>query len=260
MAHLMCLARGAARSAAYGMAGAASLATVGLAQVVHLRSGYVSPEEPCGSRDGCAGAILPGNPLRLLFVGDSVCMGVGANCADPLQAACAKQLATLNGVPVKWRTVAATGADVRELRTMLRSSPSNLEFDVAVVICGVNDGKKLLEGRLPSVFRDDLGQLCADLKRASPEGRIAVPRIPGYMHAPQLQWWPMLHVVRFFFATFEHQKEAVAESAGLDSPSPLPDQLPGPSDASLWASDGIHPSGEGYRIVGEWLASSIATA
>lgn len=259
------MAATAQRVARYATWSAVGLSAAGLGQVAHLRLGYVSPEEPEGLRHGQAGQGLRGPPLRLLFVGDSICMGVGATRAAPLQAACAERLAALRQRPVLWRTVAATGADVRELSALLAARLESegaqgvgSAFDIAVVFCGVNDGKKLFQGRFPSVFRDDLAALCAALRRQAPEGRISVPLIPGYVGAPLLQLWPMRHLVGFFVRQFEAQKEFLAQSELIHCPTPPPDSLPGPADTSLWAADGIHPSGEGYRLVGEWLGAALA--
>ena len=99
--------------------------------------------EPPGERHGHAGRNYDGKPLKLLFVGDSIAVGVGAKIAAPLQAACAERLAKIQRRPVEWRTIAANGADVRELHALVDEDHS---FDIAVVLCGVNDGKKFLQG------------------------------------------------------------------------------------------------------------------
>lgn len=242
------------------------MAAAGVCQAVHLRMSYVQPVEPEGRRSGYAGQGLGGPPLRLLFVGDSVCMGIGAKIAAPLQKACADRLAALRGRPVAWRTVGAAGADVRELCAMFQQREEHDAdqpgcrgaFDIAVVLCGVNDGKKFLQGRLPSAFGEDLAKLCSALRQAAPEGSIAVPCIPALTEAPLLQLWPLRHLVDHFFQQFEAQKEAVAAADSLHCPTPPANTLPRPTDTRLWASDGIHPSGEGYAVIGEWLGSALA--
>eukprot|EP00931_Biecheleriopsis_adriatica_P089992 TRINITY_DN64045_c0_g1_i1.p1 TRINITY_DN64045_c0_g1~~TRINITY_DN64045_c0_g1_i1.p1 ORF type:complete len:284 (+),score=58.50 TRINITY_DN64045_c0_g1_i1:39-854(+) len=254
--------RHAVRGTTWAVAG---LSAAGLAQATHLRLHYQCPGEPVGERHGFAGRGYRGKPLRLLFVGDSIAVGVGAAVAAPLQAACANRLSSLRRQPVEWRTVAATGADVRELRALLLHSQRQLEdglekdkgFDIAVVLCGVNDGKKFLQGRWPSVFKEDLDALCTSLKKVVPQGIITVPRILGYADAPLLQLWPMCHLVPIFFERFEAQKTALAER-GSRCWSPEPEGLVLAADSGLWAVDGIHPSAEGYRLVGEWLGTSLA--
>ncbi|CAE8604529.1 unnamed protein product, partial [Polarella glacialis] len=209
-------------------------------------------------RHGRAGQSLRGEPLRLLFVGDSLCNGVGSRIAAPLQVACAEKLADLRGRPVVWRTVSATGADARELRALLlHCEAQDKVFDIAVVICGVNDGKKILQGRWPSVFRQDLAELCAALRRQAPNGLITVPCISGYVNAPLLQLWPLRHFAHVFFDAFEAQKRSLAETGAIHCCTPpLESSLPGP-DAGLWSVDGVHPSAEGYREVGEWIGTTL---
>mmetsp|Transcript_32806 Transcript_32806/g.60005 ORF Transcript_32806/g.60005 Transcript_32806/m.60005 type:complete len:270 (+) Transcript_32806:53-862(+) len=241
-----------------GVAGA-GFSGITLAQTIHCRMTYKVLEEPEGRREGLTGERFPGKPVRLLFVGDSICTGIGTRMAAPLQEACAEALSRLRSRPVLWRTVAVTGADVRELHAKL-GNDERKGFDMAVVFCGVNDGKKVLQGRTPSVFRRDLADLCADLQEAEPTAQIAVPRLQAYLFAPLMQQWPMKHLVRIFFDRFEAEKIAVAKDKELACPSPHPDQLASMFSSareSLWASDGVHPSAEGYRVAGEWLASVL---
>mmetsp|Transcript_43881 Transcript_43881/g.124222 ORF Transcript_43881/g.124222 Transcript_43881/m.124222 type:complete len:273 (+) Transcript_43881:40-858(+) len=254
------------RAAKWGACGVAGCSAAGLAQVAHLRLHYISPLEPQGHRFGHAGQAFDGKPIRLLFIGDSICMGVGATRAAPLQAACAERFASLRQVPVTWNTIGATGADVQELSALVDVDQAGDDdarrtkgFDIAVVFCGVNDGKKLFMGRFPSVFGRDLRDLCAKLRDKAPEARIAVPCIPAYVAAPLLQLWPMRHLVRFFFGCFEAEKKALEEEDLIQCPSPAEHRMPTPEDTVLWAVDGIHPSGEGYRLVGEWLGTELAS-
>ena len=106
--------------------------------------------EPPGERHGHVGRNFQGKPLKILFVGDSVAVGVGAKMAAPLQAACAERLAKIQRRPVEWCTIAENGADVRELHALVDEGDHS--FDIAVVLCGVNDGKKFLQGgrKVPS--------------------------------------------------------------------------------------------------------------
>jgi len=261
------MASASRRAARYFAFGGVGLTTAGLGQAAHLRMSYVCPEEPMGKLHGHAGPDLKGPPLRLLFVGDSVCIGVGAKIAGPLQSACAERLAKLRKRPVEWSTVGASGADVRELHELFMARQKSDAasgkcggFDLAVVFCGVNDSKKLLQGRSPSVFREDLDALCASLRKAAPEGHITVPSIAGYKYAPLLQLWPMRHFVDPFLEAFEAQKEVVAKSKLIYCISPPPDSLPSSDDTRLWSSDGIHPSLEGYNIIGDWLGTALALA
>lgn len=240
---------------------------LGVGQAAKLRWQYECPDEPTGRRHGHAGAAFQGKPLKLLFVGDSIAVGVGAKVAAPLQAACAARLANLQRRPVEYRTIAANGADVRELNQLLDApgAPSgeaqvvDLGFDIAVVLCGVNDGKKFFVGRWPSHFREDLTTLCNTLRKAAPHGVITVPNLLGHVEAPLFQLWPMCHLVDVLFDQFESQKMALAEKGAVRCWLLEPGARKVLStDQKLWSGDGIHPSAEGYHKIGEWLATHLA--
>lgn len=245
---------------------AGGTAVLGLGQVAKLRWQYECPGEPVGQRHGNAGAAFQARkPLKLLFVGDSIAVGVGAKVAAPLQAACACRLASLQRRPVEWRTIAANGADVRELNELLEpgsngdSQVVDLGFDIAVVLCGVNDGKKFWQGRWPSHFREDLAALCNKLRRAAPDGVITVPNLLGHVEASLFQLWPMCHLVDVLFDQFESQKMALAELGAVRCWLLEPGARKVLStDQKLWSVDGIHPSTEGYHRIGEWLATHLA--
>lgn len=273
-------ARHVARYLAYGAGGVTSIAA---AQAAYLRVLYVPPDEPNGQREGRAGPHFTGQPLHLLFVGDSLCMGVGARRAAPFQAACAERLAQEKRVPVVWRTIAQNGADVRELDALLvqaggeesrTAAPSSIlgteglhislggtkGFHIAVVMCGVNDYKKFFQGRWPSVFREDLSALCARLRKEAPDGRIVLPRIPAAEYAPALQQWPMRLLTGLILETFEGKKEEVGREPHVHSPTPSEDCFPDGIDSSCWSVDGMHPNDGGYSIMGDWLGSALASS
>lgn len=254
--------RCAVRSVALGASG---LSAAAVAQMVHLRVNF-DPflcQDPPGTRHGCAGRGLPGRPLRLLFVGDSMCVGVGSMTPASLQAACAQQLSETRGRPVLWHTIAKTGADVRTLHAMLEANDDSLgsrdeAFDAAIIVCGVNDGKKFWsEFRTPCVFRRDLEELCLKLCSNWPGCKIVVPSLPGYQCCPLLQAWPACHLISIFFQSFEVQKELLAETGGWQCPSPPDSLLPTPKESWLWSPDGVHPSFQGYQKLGRWLGAAV---
>ncbi|CAK9084463.1 Hypothetical protein SCF082_LOCUS40063 [Durusdinium trenchii] len=210
-------------------------------------------------------------------------VGVGAKAAAPLQvlrlvgaciaAACAQRLSNLQRRPVEWRTVAQNGADVRELQALLDQpegrSPItkgggvwcgaldggakviDLGFDIAVVLCGVNDGKKFWQGRWPSHFREDLAELVRTLRtKGDPESVITVPNLLGHVEAPLFQLWPMCHLVDALFEQFEAQKVALADD-GHVRPWSSSGRKVLTTDQNLWSVDGIHPSCEGYQTLSE---------
>ncbi len=89
--------------------------------------------------DGTYGSELPGEPLRLLVVGDSAAAGYGMDDpADTPPAMLASGLSHIAGRPVQVTSVAGVGARSAHLQPQLdRGLPSRPE--VAVVIIGTND-------------------------------------------------------------------------------------------------------------------------
>jgi lysophospholipase L1-like esterase len=83
---------------------------------------------------------LPGEPLNLLIVGDSIAAGLGAERRkDTLGGRLAKQLAKRMHRPVRLRTVAEVGAESATLGAQLDELEPEYRADLAVVIVGGND-------------------------------------------------------------------------------------------------------------------------
>lgn len=83
---------------------------------------------------------LGGRPVELLLAGDSIAAGLGAERPkDVLGARIAKGIAGFLHRPVQLRTVAAVGAESRDLARQLDRLPRGYAPDVAVIIVGGND-------------------------------------------------------------------------------------------------------------------------
>mmetsp|Transcript_65958 Transcript_65958/g.143703 ORF Transcript_65958/g.143703 Transcript_65958/m.143703 type:complete len:247 (-) Transcript_65958:199-939(-) len=230
-----------------------SACSCALAKIIHLRLRYRPLEAPQGPLDGRTGP--EGEPLRLLFTGDSLCLGVGGQRAAAFQAACAEQLAA-GGSPVEWKTVAGDGVDVDELCDTIETVELG-RFDIVIILCGVNDFKQLLTRcRMPRRFRQSLVRLC-DLLRGRCEGcRIVIPCILGLFYCPPLlQSCLLREAMGASFDMFEAQKTRVA---GVEAPCMPRSMIPRPEDETLWGTDGLHPSSEGYAVVGAWLGRLLA--
>lgn len=237
------------------------MASCALCRVIRLRRNYRPMAVPPGSLDGIAGENMSGEPLQLLFVGDSLCCGVGGSAAGLFQEALCTKLSTLCRRAVAWRTIAIDGGDVRQIREKLLKAEVRQDLDVAVVLCGVNDFKKLLtECRMPRNFRRDLGALCEAIRMKAPRVRVIVPSIPGlFYQAPLLQRCLVRETLGFVFDRFELQKARVASSLTGVEVCIMPKELrPTPDDPDLWAVDSIHPSSKAYGLVGDWMGKTIA--
>jgi lysophospholipase L1-like esterase len=81
-----------------------------------------------------------GNRIDLLFLGDSIAAGLGADMPrQTLGARLARKLAKNTGRAVRLHTAAIVGAESSALADQLASLPASYSPDVAVVIVGGND-------------------------------------------------------------------------------------------------------------------------
>lgn len=119
-------------------------------------------------------------PFRLLFVGDSMVMGIGIEAQDLLERgnelpqACARILSERLGRDVVWQSVGYNGATAKDVRDILgpqitdavtilhedlekKEEATKLKVDLVVLMCGLNDAKDLVFFRgNPWEFRKEL--------------------------------------------------------------------------------------------------------
>jgi len=165
---------------------------------------------------------------------------------------------------------------------------------VCVILCGLNDWKHFLERREggPLSFREDLMILIGDLNGLG-VAHVFVPALPAELLGTDpmfsLGVWPLRYFATLLCKLWDHQKFAVAASLGdgrdgdvfVESDgsagavaaksnatsgsfvtctyigSPDVDRhyaTPGPGNVS---PDGVHPSDQGFRWWGRWLAEKI---
>ena len=105
-----------------------------LAQAFLVRRKTPRLPDPPGDRSGIFGA---GRDLRLLIVGDSAALGVGAGCQ---RQALSGQLVSFLGehFRVTWKLHAETGRTVKDMVTLLEAAAPK-KVDVLVASVGVND-------------------------------------------------------------------------------------------------------------------------
>jgi lysophospholipase L1-like esterase len=143
--------------------------------------------------------------------------------------------------------------------------------DIIIVMCGLNDFKRLPAGRTAGAFRRDLDQLLALLQERAGAGcMVALPALPlEETRLPQ----PLKSAAIWLGARFDAEKRAAAaaEDRRLFIPKPAVDmwraarervaaaaaalaQPPPPAGRELVASDGVHPN----EAFGEYLAAELA--
>jgi lysophospholipase L1-like esterase len=159
--------------------------------------------------------------------------------------------------------------------------------DIVVVMCGLNDFKRLPAGRTAGAFRRDLDRLLDLLQERVGAGcLVALPALPlEETRLPQ----PLKSAAIWLGARFDAQKRAAAAAAGEDRvqfiPKPAVDmwraareravaaaaaaaaaasstaERARPAVAAgreLVARDGVHPNEAGYAAFAEYLAAELA--
>lgn len=210
--------------------------------------------------DTAAGAeppIEPGNasgkfsdgepPLRLLVVGESTAVGVGATRP---QAALAPRLAEVlhreQGRPVRWQVVGENGIRAAGLAQKLCRHRDLLATDVAVVLLGANDTSGLSSIRR---WRQDLGLVLSLLGERCE--RIFVAPVPPF-HLFRLLPYPLRWLLGHRGLALCEARRALARPGHV-----IVMEGEFPTDRRYLATDGYHPSDLAYETWANQIAEVI---
>ncbi len=192
-----------------------------------------------------------GDECRLLVIGDSIAIGVGAaRLEEALPGHLARALAGLLRRQVCWtacgRNGAAAGEVIDSLPALLPAQP----VDLVLVSVGVNDVTGLT--RVAS-WEARLRTLSARLRAHSPHALIAFLGVAPMGAFPALPQ-PLRWLLGLRAATLD--RAAARTLASLPQVLYLAfEEVP---DPGRFSADGYHPSAQGYRELGEALAVRIA--
>jgi lysophospholipase L1-like esterase len=218
-----------------GLALAAPLAPLLIWQGRRVRKLTPKLPEADGAREGCVGSARPGEPLRLLILGDSSAAGVGAPDQD--QALAGQLLHHLQARlhrPVRWKLVARTGIRTHEAIALLQAEPHE-PFDLAVLALGVNDVTAL---QPPGAWLRDVRALAAYLRQAHGVSRqwwSGLPPMHRFPALPQPLRGVMGRHARDLDRALAHETTAPADHDGHWQHVPLPVM----THPGLMASDGF---------------------
>ena len=230
--------------------GLALLAPIALPLAVRTRRSALRLSPAAGPLSGVAGADLPGEPLRLLVLGESTVVGVGV---DELDAALVGQLATALaarcGRPVAWRACGENGITAAQARERLLPQVLDQPFDLALLVFGVNDTT-----HLTSLSRWDaaLGGMAEAL--AVRGARVAFSSVPPLQHFSALPWL-LRRLLGMRAGLLDVRLRQLADRLGA-----VHHAVELEFSAEYLARDGYHPSGLGYRVWAQGLAVSLAPA
>lgn len=193
-----------------------------------------------------------GTGMRILVLGDSTADGVGAAThEEALVGALARRAADDTNSRVQWRVVAQSGATSRRVRyTLVPQLHEEREFDLAVVLVGVND---VLTQRRATAWIDDVAAILDGV--AEKAGLVVMTGIPPFDRFPS-----MPRTLGRYLAGRGQSLDAAArvlcrereQVMWIDSTELLPD------DPDFYAHDGFHPSTTGYGIWAEAIWQRVS--
>lgn len=200
---------------------------------------------------------LPGEPVALLVLGDSIAAGLGAERPkDVLGARLAKGVAGFLRRPVRLRTVAVVGAESRDLSVQLDRVPQGYVADVAVIVVGGND----VTHRTPvAVAAGHLEQAVRRLRGAGTAVVVGTcPDLGALRPVPQ----PLRALGAQASRQLARAQAAAARRAGARVVSLRrtvgPMFVENPDD--MFSLDRFHPSALGYRRTADALVPEIVAA
>lgn len=215
---------------------------------LHARRHALRLAPAAGPWRGLAGAGLPGEPLRLLVLGESTAVGVGVGCLrHALAGQLAQALAERQGRSVAWRVCGESGITAVQASRRLLPQVLDEPVDLALLVFGVNDTTRITSLRR---WQAALGGMAVALRASG--ARVAFSGVPPLQHFCALPWL-LRRVLGARAALLDGRLRQVASQVGAGH-YPLRLEF----SADYLAADGYHPSSLGYRTWAQGLAAAIS--
>lgn len=214
---------------------------------LHTRRHALRLPAAAGAQRGLAGADWPGEPLRLLVLGESTVAGVGAASQEQaLVGQLAHALANRQQRPVAWRACGENGITAAQAWERLVPEVAGEPADLVLLVFGVNDSTGLSSMRR---WQCALNSLAAHFSGGG--ARVAFSAVAPMQHFSALPW-----LLRSMLGMRAAMLDAALRQVAADSAVEYcPLQLR--FSAEYLAPDGYHPSSEGYRVWAEGLAEAL---
>lgn len=192
------------------------------------------------------GKVEGADPLRLLVVGDSTAVGVGATTQDEaLAGSLARELHARSGRGVIWRAVGENGVTTRQFVERHLATALSRPADLVFVSLGANDA---LHARSARAFGRALKQLLTELSDRLPDARILMSNLPVFARFDLLP-----EPLRTTLYRHSRNLERVARRIVARDPRwMITEELPPPYGPDFFASDQFHPSPSGYADWARW--------
>ena len=238
------------RRALLGVAAVPVVAAVVLGVQVQLaRSGPQLDDAPL-DHDGRVGG--PGDPLRMVWLGDSTAAGLGATTAEQ---AIPRRVATALDRPIEVTSLSVSGARIDDVLSGQLDQVAALRPDVVAVSIGANDVVHLTSR---DAFRSDYQRLIEALPA---DALLVILGVPDMGAPPRLA-----QPLRALAGLRGRQLEGVARDLASDAGAVYVDIAgeTGPTMRSdtgrYFAADRYHPSDAGYELWADAVLAELEPA
>jgi lysophospholipase L1-like esterase len=194
---------------------------------------------PVASAKGCEGET----PITVTMVGDSLVAGCGtANTSQSIMAVLASRIAVHTHRPVAWKAIGKLGATVRRVRYRMLDQVTD-NPDLLIVCVGSND---IMAGRKTREWVTDLEPVLDDAKRRA---KKVILFSSGQPHRSPALGASLKRVIEERINAQTISSARLCKTKGITFLDLTHTDLIDPR--RFWASDGFHPSAEGYRIMAD---------
>lgn len=193
--------------------------------------------------------------FQYLALGDSYTIGESVSLNDNFPNQLAK-LIEVENPSINSKIIARTGWTTANLQQALNSDQANSKtVDLVTLLIGVNNE---FQGRSTTEYRTEFEHLAKDAIRLTggKTEHVVVLSIPDYGYTPYGKTRQESISVRI--DTFNAINKEIAESLHLKYVDITPISRNGLKTPNLVAQDGLHPSGEMYKLWAEEVKKSIS--
>ncbi len=206
--------------------------------------------------DSIYGVDFPGEPIRVLLMGDSTAVGYGVKTREQTPAALlAEGLSHLLDTPVNMRSEAVVGAASKDLMAQIAAAEDHSP-DLAFILVGANDIRRQVR---PKIAAERLASAVRELRRNGAE--VVVGTVPD-MGTIKPILPPLRNVVRYWSRRLARAQTEAGVSAGArvvtlgDLLGPLVLEL----GDGFFGEDRFHPSAEAYANACAYLVAAAAAS
>lgn len=196
-----------------------------------------------------------GEPVRILWLGDSTAAAVGTSSAT--HAVSSQVARRLDGVASHNEVIAHSGDRVGDVLRDQLPRVKALRPDLVIISIGANDTVHLTQA---GTFNRRYGELVDRLVAAGvPASHIVLVGVPDMGSPPRLAQ-PLRAIVGWRSRRLDREVKAVAKSHGaryVDLFTPTSKRFRA-NPAKYFAADKYHPSDAGYAMWGDVIAPAVA--